>query len=395
MMDKEEISEFKRTHHSLEKRMEEIDKKQPSTVVELSEQLNELIENLESTREREKSLWNPDISTKIKVVKKGARLYKKLQYFEVAVAKEFEKGNISQDTGKRFMAVTNLIKDNKMPLAKKELEYFLEIIELSRKYEESRDEMEKKDKMLKKEQHRVEKLLTELAGLEKQTIDLEKAARYAELLDNLGKLEKIRARYLSSLTSKAVTALLGDADKMREHLPGFPGKGKIDEIQAFFSDYPELGRYKAGQICEMFNFSEKRISHVCAETTRFKKIIAGNKNLFETLHGLERTSFLAVDDENEKALDFFAERIEGAKDVVGQIRVLRKEKLSCRDEYEKKRNYEERKKELSKYSKQGLEKELEEIKSLLELLHSAPEEKEEKGGLLSTISSFFKTGEHA
>jgi hypothetical protein len=213
-------------------------------------------------------------------------------------------------------------------------------------------------------------------------------------LDNLGKLEKIRAEYLSSLTSEPITALLRDADSMRDYLPGFPGKEKIDEIEGFFSDYPELGKYKAGQICEMFSFSEKRISHLCPETTRFKKIIIGNKKLFETLSALERSSFLAADDGNEKALDFFAEKVEGAKDVVAQIRLLRKGKLSCRDEYEKKKNYEERKKELSKYSKASLEKELEETKSLLELLHSAPEEKEESKGLLSTISSFFKTGEH-
>jgi len=394
MMDKKEISKLKRIHDGLEKKMEEVDKKQPSTVVELSEQLNELIEDMESTREREESLWNPDISTKIKVVKKGARLYKKLQYFEVDVVKEFENGNISQESGKRFMSVTTLIKDNKMPLAKKEFEHFLEIIALSKKYQASKDELEKTDKMLKKEQHRIENLLAELTGLEKQTINLEKAERYRQLLDNLGKLGKIRAEYLSSLTSEPITALLRDADSMRDYLPGFPGKEKIDEIEGFFSDYPELGKYKAGQICEMFSFSEKRLSHVCPETTRFNKIIAANKDLFEMLHGLERTGFLAVDEENEKILDFFAEKVEGAEDVVAQIRLLRKDKLSCREEYEKKKNHEERKNELSKYSKASLEKELEETKSLLELLHSAPEEKEESKGLLSAISSFFKTGEH-
>lgn len=394
MMSKEEISEFKRAHHSLEKRMEQIGKKQCSAIVRLSEPLQELIDNIESTREREKSLWNPDISTKIKVVKKGARLFKKLAYFEGDVVKEFKNGNISEDIGRRFMLATSLVKDSKIPLAKKEFEYFRKIVELSKTHEKSRDEMEKKDRMLKKEQHRIKNLLTELSGLEKQTINLEKARRYAELLKNLEKLEKIREAYLSSLTSEPIAPLLEDADTMRDYFPGFPGKEEISRIRIFFSEYPTLGKYKVSQICELFNFSEKRISHICPETSRFKKIILANKNLFETLHSLKQSNFLAVDDENEKVMDFFAEKVEGAQEVVEQIRLLRTEKLSCMHEYEKMKNFEERKKELSKYSKENLQKELEEIESLLEFLHSVPEEKEEKNGLLSKLSSFFKIGRY-
>jgi hypothetical protein len=392
MMSKEDISEFKRAHHVLEKRIEEIDRNQISAIVKLSEELKEIIDDIETVLERDKSLWNPDISTKIKLAKRGVKVGKRLKYFEDDIVKEFDKGNLSKENGRKFSSVTKQIKANKLPLAKKEFENLWKIVELSKNYGISKDEFERKGDMLKKEKLRVKNLLAEMSRLERQTFDSEKVRKYEELLKNLGNLEKIRAAYLFSLTSEPITELLEDADGLRDHLPRFPGKEDMGEILDFFSEYPAIGKYKVSQICEMFNFSEKRISHICPETSRFKRIILTNKNLFETLHGLERTNFLTVDDGNEKVLDFFAEKIEGAASVVEQIRMLRKEKLSCKDEYERKKEVEERTKELSKYSKDNLEKELEEIESLLEFLHSGPEEREEKKGLLSKLSSFFKTG---
>jgi len=392
MMSKEEISEFKRAHHSLEKRIEKIEKKQRSAIVKLSELLKELMEHTESTHEREKSLWNPDISTKIKILKKGARLSKKLGYFEAGVMAEFENGNISEEIGRKFISITSLIKNNKMALAKKEFEHFQKIIELSKEYERSKEEMEKKERIIRKEQQRIKKLLAEISWLEKKTVNLEKARRYEELLKNLEKLEKIRTTYLSSLSSEPITELLGDADSMRDYFPDLPRKEEVDKMKIFFSEYPALGKYEVSQICELFNFSEKKLSHICPETSEFKRIILGNRKWFKTLNNLKRTDFLAVDDENEKTMEFYAEKIEGAREIVEQIRLLRKEKLSCKEEYEKKKEIEGKKRELSKYSKDGLEKELEENESLLEFLHSDIEEKEEKKGLLSSLLSFFRTG---
>ncbi len=390
MMSKEDISEFKRAHHVLEKRIDEIDRNQLSAIVKLSEQLKEILDDIEAVLERDKSLWNPDISTKIKLAKRGAKVGKRLKYFEDDIIKEFDKGNLSKENGRKFSSITKQIKAKKLPLAKKEFEDLWKIVELSKTYELSKDEFESKGNMLEKEKFRVKSVLAEISRLERQTFDSEKVRKYNELLKNLENLEKIRVAYLFSLTSDPITELLGNIDNLGDHIYMFPEKENIADILNFFSEYPALGKYNASQICEMFTFSEKKISHICPETSRFKKIILANRNLFETLNGLELTNFLAVDDENEKVLDFFAEKIEGARSVVERIMVLRKEKLSCKDEYERKKEVEGRKNELSKYSKDDLEKELKEIELLLEFLYSAPEEKEENG-LFSKISSFFKT----
>jgi hypothetical protein len=372
MLSAEEILELKREHHSLEKRMEKIEKNQRSSIVKLSEQLKKLMMDIESVREKGKNMWNPDRNELIKISKKGAGLYKELDYFEIGVASEFEKGNIPEDAGKRFMSVGKLIKHNKMDPAKKEFEYFEEIIELSKRYEKTEEEMKEQDRILKREQVRIEKILADMSELERETVDLEKVLSYENLLKNLEKLEKLRETYIHCLLSEPVTELLEDMEKysLKDYCQALPGKEEMAELKEFFSEYPAFGKCNVNQLCEFFEYSEKKLSHICPETSRFRRLVVGNKNLFETILSLEKTTFLAVDDENEKVMDFYAERIEGAQEIVEQIRQLRKEKYSYKEEYEKNKKIEKRKEELSKYSKKGLEAELRDIEHLLELLHS-------------------------
>jgi hypothetical protein len=96
-----------------------------------------------------------------------------------------------------------------------------------------------------------------------------------------------------------------------------------------------------------------------------------------------------VDDNNEKALDFYAQNVNGAGEVVERIRQLKLEKNPDMEEYEKSRLLEKRREELAKYSKTGLENELKTVGALLELLHSEiPEEKqEERQGLIYKMKS--------
>jgi hypothetical protein len=378
MMSRDEITQFKSTHYSLEKKIEEIGKKQCAAIVKLSELLKELMDSIESTTEREKSLTNPDIVTKIKIAKKGIRLSKKVEYFEADVVKEFEAGNISQDIGKTFFSITDQIKNGKMVLAKKEFDHFLKIVEMSKKFEASNEEMDKKDRLLRKELHRIRNLLDEMASIEDTKIDMEKVRRYGDFLEHLEKLDVIRHEYISSLTSKPVVHLLGVAESIRSLFPDIPAEEALDEMKGFFSEYPALGEYKVDQLCELFDFSEKKLAHVCPETTKFKRFITTRRKWFDELNNLKRTDFLVVDGGDDKALDFYAEEIEGEH--------------SCKAEHERNNEFEEKKKELSKYSKDALQKELDEIESLLGLLHSEPkiEEKKEGKGLFASFLSLFQ-----
>jgi len=243
---------------------------------------------------------------------------------------------------------------------------------LSKRYERAEEQMKEEDRILKREQLRIGKILAEMSELEKETVDSEKVRRYEDLLKNLEKLEKFRGAHIRSLLSEPLVELLRDVEKypLEYYCQLFPGKEEMTELKKFFSEYPAFGRCNVSQLCEFLGYSEKKLSHVCPETSRFRRLVMGNKSLFETICSLEQTTFLAVDDENEKIMDFYSERIEGAKEIVGQIRELRKEKHSYREEYEKSKQIEKRKEELSRYSKKELEAELRDIEHLLGLLHS-------------------------
>ena len=398
MISAEEISGLKKAHHALEERMEKIGKGRCSAIIKLSGMLEGLIADIESTLEKEKKLWNPAVITRVKLAKKGIKFAKELNYFEMWVATELKKGSIPEDSGKRFMSIVKLVKADKMPAAKEEFGYFGEIIELSKEYERAGEELKEQEKALMREQLRIEKALAEMSALEKETVDLEKVRRHGGLLENLEKLREARAAYIRSMLSKPVAELLGDAEKhsLGDYCSAFPGKEGMAELRAFFSEYPAFGRCSAGQLCEFFGYSEKKLSHICPETSKFRRIVMGNRNFFEAVRSLEQTAFLAVDDEDEKAMDFYAERVEGAQGIVGQIRELGKEKHSDREEYEKNARIEKRREELSKYSKKDLEAQLAEVRHLLELFHSSPPEegaKETDGGkpgLLSGFGSFLK-----
>ncbi len=381
----DDIVSLKRELLALEKRVGRIDERQRPTVLRLAGKLKGLIGDIEATTQREKSLWNPAIMTRMRIVKKGFELSKELGHFEEEVAAEFEKGNVPKEEGKRFIQAVKFIKLNKMPAAKNEFAYFEELMETEGRYEKAKEELEEKDASLKRERIKIEKVMAEVSELERTPVDAGKARRYAELMESLDKLKAIREDYIDSLLSMPVVELLKEIGKHspENYFSEFPGKEEMAGLAKFFIDYPEIGRWDAKQLCESFGFSEKKLSHVCPETSRFKKAVLGSRSFFETLSALKQTPFLAVDDKDESILAFYEKNIGSAKAVVERIRELRKDKLSDKEEYEKSLRIDKRKAELSRYPKADMEAELKEIDQLLGVLHS--EEPAESGGLLSSI----------
>jgi len=392
MTSADEITELKKARRTLERRMEKIERGHRPAVVALSKEMGEIIDGILSLQEKEKTMSNLSMSPRIKLAKKGMFLGKELVYFEMEVVGEFKNQGISEDSEKRFITIIKLIRDNKLQAAKEELKYFEEIAALDAEYRKTEEEMNRKDQALRKEQLRMEKALEGLAGLEKETVDMERVRRHEELLKSLERLKGLRAAYIQSMLSKPVAELLGETEGqfLKECCGDFQEKDGIAELRQFFSDYPVFGKCNASQICGFFEFSEKKLSYVCPEVSRFKKVVLGNRGLFETIGALEQTPFLAADD--EKALDFYAQNVKNSKETVERIRQLKREKDSDREEYEKSRSLEKRREELGKHSKSGLEDELKNIGSLLELLHSEGlgEDARESQGVFSGIGGFIR-----
>ena len=70
------------------------------------------------------------------------------------------------------------------------------------------------------------------------------------------------------------------------------------------------------QLCELFTYSEKKLSHIYPETSEFRRVVQSDREWFENVHDLERTTFLAIDDENEKVMNFYAERIDEWQEIL-------------------------------------------------------------------------------
>lgn len=385
MMGEKELSDLRKAYYSLGEKYRGAGLDRYPIVVERAELLKGLLETIESTVERDKSLWNPDISTKIRLAKKGMRLSKKIIYFERDIVKEYEKGNLSQDFGNRFISVTNLIKDSKFPEADREFRYFQEIMDLSKEYGRLKAEMERADRDLEKEQHRLQVLLDELSSLDKQEIDMDLVRKHEKLLQAIEEIKGIRDRYLTTIASKPISRLLDILEALR--FPGLPAKDDMKEIRAFLSDYPAIAAYDAHGITQTCGFSEKKLSHICQETSRFKKTIWAHRRFFDILVDLAHSDLLSLD--TDEGLDRLADSIEGVADTVRRIRTLRQDEQESKREYLKRNELEKRRGELSVYSKEILENDLAEAKKLQEYLRTPPENKESKG-LISRIRSFFR-----
>jgi hypothetical protein len=382
MLGEKEISELKRMHHDLGKRLEKIDDKQRPTVMRLAARLRELLGDIEMVRDKDKNTYNPAFVTRMRLAKKGYELYKDLNQFEKEVAAEFEKGNVPVDEGKRFISIIKQARDEKMPLAKKEFAYFDELLELERRHEATAEELAEGGRALRREQHRLESVLAGLAELESAHVDDAKVRAYTELLENMQTLEKARAEYIDSLLTKPVVELL-----TMEGLD-LPPREELEGLKKFFSDYPEIGRCDTPQLCGYFDYSEKKLSHACPETTRFRRVVAANRSLFESIRSLKQTGFLRVDDNDPASMGFYAARGGTAQKAVESIRQLGAQKQAYKAEYERSREMEKRKEELSRHPKKELEAELAEIHRLLGLLESQPAE--ERHGLFSAFGSMLR-----
>ncbi len=398
MTSSEEIMQLKKTEHDLELKIEKLDKKQQPIIARLYRQLSGIIDDLELIQNKEKIQHNPAMATRIKLARKGRSFVKELISFDAEVEKEFKSQKLSDDNARRFSSIITLIRINKIEEAKEELNHFKSMVDLEKDYEKTKDEIAKTEKDVKAEQMKIEIALNSIEALEKEVVNQKKVERYEELLKSIEELKIIRTQYIHSLLSKQVRDLIKELSepRLKEHHKIILEKQYLNELNSFLLEYPIFGKCTVVQLGNYLDLSEKKLSYICPEVSRFRKIVLENKKMFETLASLEQTDFLAVDENNEKTMNFYKENIKGASEIVERIIELKKDEEAGKKEYEKKEKIEKQRSELEKYSKTSLENELKTSKNLLELLRSEPaheeipETKKETKSLFSGINTFIK-----
>jgi len=386
-----EIDELKQRLSQLESKSGEFED-DLATLVELSERLGDLIERIEESSERMKNTWNPATETRIKFMKKEAKLSKELKYLDIDLAKELEKGSVSKATLRRFASIIIRIRENKLAIAREEFRYFEGIIGLERDIEHARAELKKKESLLKHEANKIQKLLSSMSFLEQMDVDMEKVRRHEELTGLIHSLENLRRIYLKSLLSKPVSQLLDELEShpLRRRWPDFPDEGSFSQLKEYFSQHKSIGQKDVIHLCELFSYSDKRLAHIIPDASSFRKTILSRSKWFESMKSLGQTPFLALDTRDGALLDFYSAKIEGARDIVSRIRQLAQESSLLEEEADRYRKFQELKEELSGLSRQRLEEDLGRIQSQLALLHSNEGKKVKKEeSLFSRIASFF------
>ena len=217
-------------------------------IVRLFERLYELAEDIEATQDKGKSLFNPAMITRVRMAKKGFELAKDVRYFETDVASEFEKGAITKEAGKRFIAATKLLKENDLRKAKAEFMYFEDIASMLKSHDAFENEIKEDERSLRKEQLKAEKALAEVVDLEKESVDKDKVRRYREFADGMELLKAIRKEYLHSLASKPVAAMISGMEGAEGFRALLPGDDEMAELKKFFSDYPVFAQSDAGKV---------------------------------------------------------------------------------------------------------------------------------------------------
>jgi len=392
MISRDEILETKQKVHELDEKIGKIGKEQFPSVIRLAGALKEILDGIEGIKQREQAMHDPHVNKRIKLMKQGIKLGKNIKYFEDNIVLEFDAGNLTEEMGKKFVAITKLIKKNQMPVAVLQFKYFEDILDLDEQYAQAKEKLESEEEALQKEEYRIKALQESLLELESQEVDEAKVGEYTQYISNLEKIEKIRFDYLSSLSAESVGTLV-ENQYLISQLPS-PQTQDVSEIRSFLGEYPRVGTLRMLQLTELFSASDAKLSHICAETSKFKRVILENKSFFDNLHNIAQTNFLALNFEDEKVMEFYTKK--GAKDILAQIKAASTNKEELKAEYEKHQKIEEKKEELKEYSQEQLEAELKQIRSNLELLNSeympnAQSPRAEKGeGFFSRLGSFFK-----
>lgn len=398
MVDKQDILNIKKNIHDSEKKINEIGEEQFPYVIKLSEWLLEIMEGIDSIQLRGKRAENAAVITRMKVAKQGIKLSKQVKNFEKKVVEEFSKDHISEEIGKKFGNILNLMKAKGFSTSCEEIKFFRDLVKLDKSYKKYKQDLEYIEENLRKDKNRMSKILEELDELENCKIDSEKVEKYSKILSNLGRIKEFRKDYINSLISDPVLQLLASVKDNSLIEFNFPKiqRDNLESLIEFFSKNSEFNNYNLAKLSELFDYNEKKLSHVYPETSKFKRIVVSKREWFESILNVERTNFLLFDLSNQRIVNFYSNNSKGAKEIIENLLKEKENMAVYKQEYEKNERFKEKTKKLSKYSKTELEKEIQELDSNLEtlqtkqVLEEKPPKETKKEGLFSRFLSFFR-----
>ena len=330
--------------------------------------LSDMIDEIEDVSGQMGEKEHAAFEAKIKFSRKVRRKAKDLKNFEQHLVSEYESRHITLEHGRKMVSIIKLLRSKSVDKAKREAKEFYHFLEMGSRLEAIDEMLSRKKAQLEREGRGIEAQLAGIEWLEKEPpVDEEMAGRHEEMAQIERQLSKIWAAHVQMLKSMPVCSLLG---KMNEDglgkigFPCLPGN-EADSLAAFLQK-SKLEAKTAEELHEMAGQSEQLLRHLGLDLPLFRQEVAARKAfLFGIMSFSADSRALAA---GSPALAFLSENDAAAHTLAGKLSELGKTSGQDSAEWERASKIRQKKEELAGASKAELEKSLQGIRELEDVL---------------------------
>ena len=343
--------------------------------------LSDIIDEIEDVSGQMGEKEHAAFEAKIKFSRKIRRKAKDLKNFEQHLVSEYESKHITLEHGKRMVSIIKLLRSKSVDKAKREANIFYEFMGMGSRLEAIDEMLSRKKAQLEREGRGIEAQLAGIEWLEKEPpVDGEKVKRHEEMTQIEGQLSKMWSARVQMLKSMPVCALLLKEEGLGKiGFPCLPGK-EADSLAEFLQK-SKLEAKTAQELHEMAGQSEQLLRHLGLDLPLFRQeVVARKAFLFGIMSFSADPRALAA---GSPALAFLSENDAAARTLAERLEEFGKTGGQDSAEWERASRIRQKKEELAGASRAELEKSLQGIRALQDVLegkNAQPEAEENKKG---------------
>ena len=356
--------------------------------------LSDIIDEIEDVSGQMGEKEHAAFEAKIKFSRKVRRKAKDMKNFEQHLVSEYESKHITLEHGKRMVSIIKLLRSKSVDKARREAKEFYEFIEMGSRLEIVNDLLLKKRAQIERARRGAEAQLSGFEWLGKeQPVDEEKVKRHNERIQVHGQLTGMWAAHVQALKSMPMGELLKKMKWEGLGKTGFPelGASKAEALAAFLQRFRLEGK-SAQELHEMAGQSEQLLRHLGLDLQLFRhEVVARRDFLFGILSFSADPRALET---GSPTLAYLAGHDDAARKLAERLSELEKTKGADEREWHRAERIKQKKEELSGTDRAALEKNLQELRALEDVLDGKAEPakagEDEKGkGIVGSIMKLF------
>jgi len=348
--------------------------------------LSDIIDEIEDVNSQMGEKEHAAFESKLKFSRKIRRKAKDLKNFEQHLVSEYESGHITLEHGKRMVSIIKLLRSKSTDKARREAKEFYDFLEMGARLEIVDGLLLKKRAQVEREARAVSAQLSGIEWLEKEPpVDEERVKRHHEAAQLEEELSKMWQAHVQELKSMPLCKLLGKMKEEELGKIGFPEISKHEaEAMASFLQKSRLEAKTAQELHEMAGESEQKLRHLGLDLPSFRQEVAARRSFLFGIMSFSRApdfTYLSAHDEH-------------ARKLVERLAELEKTKDADEREWARANRIKQKKEELAGANKAALEKSLQELRALQDVLDGkaepAKDKENEKGnGIVGLIMKLF------